>query len=125
MAGHSYTMLILSLLGNATVSRVLNFFEVLIVLLVYWLGRYQRYLQRSSGRLQNSQHEHADGSFNNITQRPDVLVESSDGSMAETIDIVSPQHQEHTERSLNSPIRRSDATVESTGNITETTDTVQ
>ncbi|KAF9008358.1 hypothetical protein BDQ17DRAFT_145331 [Cyathus striatus] len=144
MAGRSYTMLMyvdilglvltvgygmtafrLSLLGNPTVSRVLNFFEVLIVLLVYWLGRYQRYLQRSSGRQQNSQQEHGDGSFNSITQSPDVLVESCGNSMAETVDIISPQHQEHTEGSLGGPIRSSDAPVESTGSITETTDTIQ
>ncbi|KAF9008412.1 hypothetical protein BDQ17DRAFT_1422460 [Cyathus striatus] len=102
-------------------------FELLNIMAVdrvYWLGRYQKYFRRSSGRQQNSQQEHADGSFNSLTQCPDVLVEGSGSSMAETIDIVSPQHQEHTEGSLNSPIRSSDAPVKSIGSTAETTDTV-
>ncbi|KAF9008421.1 hypothetical protein BDQ17DRAFT_1349943 [Cyathus striatus] len=50
-AGYGVATFTLCLLGHTTASHILDFFGVLISLLVYWLHRYDRYLQ---GRQQST-----------------------------------------------------------------------
>ncbi|KAF9008369.1 hypothetical protein BDQ17DRAFT_1349816 [Cyathus striatus] len=47
-----YGVIKLSLSGDITVSHILDFFGVVFLLLVYWLGRYDKYSRHS----QDGQH---------------------------------------------------------------------
>ncbi|KAF9008361.1 hypothetical protein BDQ17DRAFT_1349805 [Cyathus striatus] len=109
----------LSLRGQTTASHILNFFGVLIVIVVYWLRRYQKFLERSSGRQWNNQQGHTEGVGNSPIHNPD-----SRGRRTEMADNVSvyQQNQENTGGARDSLTQSSDAPECSSG--TGTTNTV-
>ncbi|KAF9008416.1 hypothetical protein BDQ17DRAFT_1349935 [Cyathus striatus] len=109
----------LSLRGQTTASHILNFFGVLIVIVVYWLRRYQKFLERSSGRQRTNLQE---GAGNSPIHNPDSAIESR-GRRTEITDNVSvyQQNQENTGGARDSLTQSSDA-PESSSSM-ETTDT--
>ncbi|KAF9008378.1 hypothetical protein BDQ17DRAFT_1323711 [Cyathus striatus] len=111
--GYGVVTFRLSLRGQTTASHILNFFGVLIVIVVYWLRRYQKFLERPSGRQWNNQQGHTEGAGNSPIHNPD-----SRGRRTEMTD----NSIENTGGARDSLTQSSDAPE--SGSSTQTTDTV-